>query len=240
MGSCVTAKTASSAALPIHAQIREALIREIGAGRLPPGDRLPPERVLASQYGTSVRTLRKALTELEDQGYLDRVQGSGNYVRANDEARSVYSLFRLERPQGGGLPTAEVLDVAFRDKPADLPAFGQSAEATRIRRLRRLDHQPCAVEEIWLDGAAGRVDPEALSESLYLTYRTELGFWIRRIEDQVWLGPVPDWAPAAFGPKPGAQVGFIERLSWAQQDVPVEFSRTWFDPARARYVQRLS
>ena len=36
-------------------------------------------------------------------------------------------------------------------KPPGLPEFGRSAEAHRIRRLRRLNGRPAAVEEIWLD-----------------------------------------------------------------------------------------
>ena len=95
------------------------------------------------------------------------------------------------------------------------------------------------VEEIWLDAGAGLVDQTALSESLYATYRKSLGLWILRAEDRVSLGPVPAWAPEAYAPRPGETVGFIERFSWTDRPEPIEFSRTWFDPARAVYVQRL-
>ena len=95
------------------------------------------------------------------------------------------------------------------------------------------------MEEIWLDGDAGLIMPDKMSESLYATYRSVLGLWIQRAEDRVSLGPVPDWAPDGYGPRPGQTVGYIERLSWADTPTPIEFSRTWFDPARAVYVQRL-
>ncbi len=144
----------SSSALPLYLQISETLIREIAAGRLMDGERLPPERELAKQYGTTVRTLRKSLAELEKQGMLERVQGSGNYVRATQSGRSVYSMFRLELPEGGGLPTADILSVHDMEKPTDLPTFGTSNHGARIRRLRYLDEVVIAVEEIWLDGDA--------------------------------------------------------------------------------------
>lgn len=227
------------AALPLHQQIAELLIREIASGRLVEGERLPPERDYAARLGTSVRTLRKALAELTEKGLLERVQGSGNYVRRNARAESVYSMFRLELPEGGGLPRAQLLDLARMQKPADLPEFGAASEASRIRRLRRLNDTIIAVEEIWLDGAVGTIDPEKLGDSLYLYYKTRLGFWITRAEDRVTVGAVPDWAPEAFTLRPGTITGYIERLSWAQGPVPVEFSRTWFDTARAHYVQRL-
>ncbi|MFS4583075.1 GntR family transcriptional regulator [Phaeobacter sp. C3_T13_0] len=234
-----TART-SGTALPLYLQISEALTREIAAGRLADGERLAPERQLAQEYGTTVRTLRKALSELEKQGMLDRVQGSGNYIRTTQTLPSVYSMFRLELHGGGGLPTADVLSVVECTKPADLPNFGTTDRGTRIRRLRYLDNIIIAVEEIWLDAGAGSVDASQLSDSLYRYYRLQLGFWISRAEDRVALGEVPNWAPANFTKSPGTTVGFIERLSWAQETAPVEFSRTWFDTDKALYVQRLT
>ena len=48
-------------ALPIYMQICELVIRDIAAGRLVDGQKLPPEREFAKAHGTTVRTLRKAL-----------------------------------------------------------------------------------------------------------------------------------------------------------------------------------
>lgn len=228
------------AAIPLYLQISETLIREISAGRLVDGERLAPERALAAQYGTTVRTLRKALTELEKKGLLERRQGSGNYVRTKDRVLSIYSMLRLELHGGGGLPNAHVLSVDEMDKPENLPEFGLTNWGTRFRRLRFLNKTPVAVEEIWLDGGAGQVDPKQLSESMYRTYQHNLGFWITRAVDQVSIGTAPDWAPADFGKLPGEHTGYIERLSWAQKADPVEFSRTWFDTDKALYIQRLN
>ena len=164
-----TARVKDRHALPLYVQLSELLIREINAGRYVDGDRLPPEREMAQQLGTSVGTLRKALADLTGKGLLERVQGSGNYVRAKADAQSVYAFFRVELLAGGGLPRAEVLDVARVGKPADLPEFGTQAEGHRIRRLRFLNQTPAVLEEIWLDGSyATRIAREALSESLYL------------------------------------------------------------------------
>lgn len=229
-----------SQALPKYIQIAEMLIREIAAGHRIEGERLPPEREMANTLGLSVGTLRKALAELEGRGLLERVQGSGNYIRAGREAAGVYALFRLERLAGGGLPTAEVLSVARLSKPDGVPAFGPSSDAHRIRRLRWLGGEPAAVEEIWLDGdRAERIEARALSESLYLFYRETLGFWIARAEDRISVGAAPGWVTEPFGPRAGDIVGYVERVAEDQDGQSVEFSRTWFDPRVARYVARL-
>ncbi|WP_170162724.1 hypothetical protein [Pacificibacter maritimus] len=49
-------------------------------------------------------------------------------------------------------------------KPADLPRFGTSTDATRIRRLRYLNDTIIGIEEIWLDAHAGQVPDGALSD----------------------------------------------------------------------------
>ncbi|SDY21204.1 GntR family transcriptional regulator [Citreimonas salinaria] len=228
-------------ALPLHVQISEMLIRDIHAGRLLDGERLPPERAFAETLGISVGTLRKALADLAEKGMLDRVQGSGNYVRARSDAPSVYSFFRVELLEGGGLPTAELLSVERHPKPADLPAFGTSTHGHRIRRLRRLSGTPAVLEEIWLDaGYAETVAAADLSESLYLYYREALGLWIGRAEDRLGLAPVPDWAPPAFGPKAGAQALVATRIAYAQDGARAEVSHNWIDTEVAAYVARIA
>ncbi|NRB16641.1 MAG: GntR family transcriptional regulator [Rhodobacteraceae bacterium] len=232
-----TSQTAT--ALPKYVQISELLIRDIAAGRLLDGERLPPEREMAKELEISVGTLRKSLKELTNKGLLERVQGSGNYIRHGNVEASVYAMFRLELLAGGGLPRADILDLAALEKPAELPQFGTSSRGARIRRLRYLNNTIIAVEEIWLDSDAGEVRPEAISDSLYHYYMKQLGFWISRAEDRVGIGAVPDWSPETFVLRPGTVTGYIERMSWSDKADPVEFSRTWFNTEKALYVQRL-
>jgi GntR family transcriptional regulator len=231
---------AQPGALPLYLQISELLIRDIAAGRLVDGSRLPPEREMAAQLGIAVGTLRQALKALADKGLLESIQGSGNYIRAKADPASVYALLRIELLSGGGLPTARVLSVDRLPKDPGLPAFGSHPEGHRIRRLRFLSGTVAAVEEIWLDAAhVDRITPDDLSESLYLYYRQKLNLWIGRAEDRVGLGRVPDWAPAEFPVPHGAPLPLITRTTWAQDGRTVEASFTWYDPEKVAYVARL-
>ncbi|MGV0816942.1 GntR family transcriptional regulator [Martelella sp. AMO21009] len=233
-------KSRNDGSLPVYLQIVELIVRDLAAGRLVDGEKLAPERKLAAELNVAVGTLRKALNELETRGLLERRQGSGNYVRAIADPASVYTMFRLELIEGGGLPTATAISVDLMEKPADLPAFGASARAHRIRRRRFVGKKFAALEEIWLDAAyAETLTMTDLSESLYLHYRTRLGLWITRAEDRIGLGRVPDWAPDDFGLASSAPVPEVQRISFDRDGEKAEFSYTWFDPAVARYVARL-
>lgn len=231
---------AQTSALPKFIQLSEMLIREIAAGHLADGARLPPERDMADDLGVAVGTLRKALADVEAKGLLDRVQGSGNYVRHRPAVDSVYAFFRLELLKGGGLPTAEVLSVDRLAKPMGFARLGGHAQGHRIRRLRSLDGILIALEEIWLDaGQRDVIDVSELSDSLYLFYRNELGLIIASVEDQIGVDTMPDWTPDTFHLTPGHAVGYIERVSWTATKEPAEFSRTWYDAGRANYISRM-
>ena len=73
----VAVTRASSA---IADQIRSAIV----SGRLPQGERLPPERELAAQFGVSRVTVRDALRALEATGLVEIRVGArgGAFVRA--------------------------------------------------------------------------------------------------------------------------------------------------------------
>lgn len=60
--------------------IVEQLETMILEGTLQPGQRLPPERVLAEQFGVSRPSLREAIQKLAAKGLLHSRQGGGNFV----------------------------------------------------------------------------------------------------------------------------------------------------------------
>lgn len=222
--------------------VAKMLIKNIQSGQLVDGERLPPERVMATEMEISVTTLRKALRLLEDDGMLIRRQGSGNYVNARGDPQNRYALFRIEKLSGPGHPKSQLLDVErLRKSDHQLPNFGTSDHAFRIRRLRSLDDMVCVLEEIWLDGdSATNITADTVTESLYQFYRESLGIWIRRVEDRISVSPLPDWCPAELACEPGQIMGFVERFAWGNGQEPIEFSRNWFDPETSRYVARLS
>ena len=64
----------------IYEQVSEQILGLIQRGTWQPGDRLPPERELASQLNVSRPTVREAIAALNTAGVLETRQGSGSYV----------------------------------------------------------------------------------------------------------------------------------------------------------------
>ncbi|MGN5378717.1 GntR family transcriptional regulator [Streptomyces lasalocidi] len=64
-----------------HHDIADDLRHQITTGRIKPGERLPSESGLASQYKVSTATLRRALGALQSEGLVEKIHGKGNFVR---------------------------------------------------------------------------------------------------------------------------------------------------------------
>ncbi len=65
---------------PRYQQLKEMIIGRIMSGELQPRDRVPSENELVNAMNVSRMTANRALRELTDEGYVDRVAGIGTFV----------------------------------------------------------------------------------------------------------------------------------------------------------------
>ncbi|HLY18873.1 MAG TPA: GntR family transcriptional regulator [Bryobacteraceae bacterium] len=83
---------------PRYRQVFENLSREILSGKYQPGQKFPSEAALVQQFRTSRITVGRAVRELAQRGLVERIAGSGTYVR---RARENGRLFGLLIPDLG-------------------------------------------------------------------------------------------------------------------------------------------
>jgi len=69
----------------VYAQVADHITARIEAGDLAPGARLPAERDMATEYGVSYDTIRRATALLRDQGLIITIVGRGTYVTPEDQ-----------------------------------------------------------------------------------------------------------------------------------------------------------
>jgi GntR family transcriptional regulator, transcriptional repressor for pyruvate dehydrogenase complex len=105
------------------------LKKEIGAGRLAPGTRLPTEQELMAAMGVSRTVLREAVAALRADGLVTTRQGSGAYVAA-DVSRVP---FRID-PEGLS-SIDDVLEVMELRLAVEVEAAARAAERITPRRL---------------------------------------------------------------------------------------------------------
>jgi len=84
----------------VYMEIVEQIQRLIKEGKLKPGDKLPPERVLADKLGVSRPPLREALSALEILGIIESRGGKGNIVKDSLDPDALRQRFKeLEKEE---------------------------------------------------------------------------------------------------------------------------------------------
>jgi GntR family transcriptional regulator len=64
----------------MYQQVAEHIEARIQAGELQPGQKMPPERDLATEYGVAYNTVRKSMELLRERGLIVTMHGRGTYV----------------------------------------------------------------------------------------------------------------------------------------------------------------
>jgi DNA-binding LacI/PurR family transcriptional regulator len=110
-------------AKPMYLKIRERLERDIASGRYAAGEKFPSEATLVQRFGASRITVGRAVRELQERGMLDRIAGSGTYVRGTVPRPPEGLLFGLVIPDLG---ETEIFEPICRGIAASPEARGHA------------------------------------------------------------------------------------------------------------------
>lgn len=106
-------------AIPVYQQLKKQIQRNIVAGGLAEGDRLPSIRQMASELRINPNTVARSYRELESEGLVVSRKGSGVFVSTGDMdlQKNRILLFNemadefLTRAAGLGLGGREILEL---------------------------------------------------------------------------------------------------------------------------------
>jgi GntR family transcriptional regulator len=145
----------AGAGVPLHRQLFLVLHDEIARGAIAPGEALPTEQSLCDQFGVSRITVRRALADLADQGYIERRQGVGSFVRQHDRSDEapLSGSYMDNLRQAQFQTSVDVVEHDIRTPPSAIAAaLGSTEEMLHILRVRseRRTREPLLVTEAWL------------------------------------------------------------------------------------------
>ena len=166
----------------------------ITCGEWAPGSALPAESALAREHAVALGTIRQAIGVLVEEGLLDRVRGSGTFVRNGLNGASMLRFFRFRGP-GGNLSEVPHSDIVERRvepasaTQAQMLGAEEGLPVLSLRRVRSLAGAPCLVERIWL--ALPLFDPLVdlplpdWGDLLYPLYQQHAGVAVIRAQDDL-------------------------------------------------------
>jgi DNA-binding FadR family transcriptional regulator len=145
----------------------ERLLTVIKLGMVGPGERFPAERELAAQLGISRLTLREALRELGEAGYVESRRGrsGGTFVIYTPPAPDARRLRQLAAEDQGQLPDALAFRLVVETGAAEILA-GQLAAAPDGPASQIRDQLRARLAEV---NAAGPLDYRRLDTRFHLS-----------------------------------------------------------------------
>lgn len=220
--------------VPLYHQLYELLRSNILRGEWQPEDMLPTESELLELYQVSRNTVRQALDALVNDGLIYRQRGRGTFV-AHPPFEQVLGRiisFTEDMHQRGMEPHTEVLFsglIPAPEKIAQALRVPPGAELAHLERLRLADGEPLSVEQSSLvhDLCPGVLDQDYSRTPL----REELmrRYGLRLVSAQQTIRAVaasPEMAHK-LSIEPNAPLLSIERVTYSEQAVPVEYLRVY-------------
>lgn len=218
--------------VPLYYQLTQFLRERIRSGALAEAECLPTEMTFVQTLGISRSTVRQALDDLVNEGYLTREKGRGTFVchPQNDEGFfQKLDSFNQEMQRKGLVPGTEVLsagrvlgrpDINGRLKlAADAPLF-------HLNRLRLADAEPVAFLETWLPYALlpGIEQVDFKTQSLYQVLETQYGLQVARAVRRIEAVAAKTREAGLLSIKPGAPVCLVRSTAYLGDGSPVEYS----------------
>ena len=163
---------------PRYQQLKDLIIGRISSGELKPSDRVPSENELVEAMNVSRMTANRALRELNDEGYVERVAGSGTFVsdfRSRSHLLEVHNIAD-EIAQRGHAHTGQVLKQSrqhARGEIAKALHIEQGAEVFHLLLVHTENETPIQLEDRYVVASFApdclEQDFESLTPSAYLT-----------------------------------------------------------------------
>ncbi|MGN0747471.1 MAG: GntR family transcriptional regulator [Aristaeellaceae bacterium] len=157
---------------PLYKQLMQKIRSDIAAGVYPVHSRIPSEQELCETYQVSRVTVRKALSELTQEGLLKRRQGKGTFVevpRLCKDLKDVNS-FHDACSMMGCVPGTRVIHAqmvhADEEDVRDL-MVDADAMVVELMRLRLADDTPVMLETNRFPASYAYLLEEDLTGSLY-------------------------------------------------------------------------
>ena len=74
---------------PIYEQVKDNFRQLIISGALPPDEKMPSVRELAASLTINPNTIQRAYMQLEQEGLIYPVKGTGNFIADSEEVRKL-------------------------------------------------------------------------------------------------------------------------------------------------------
>lgn len=233
--------------LPLHFQIYENIKEQIENNRLNPGDLLHSETELQELYDVSRITIRRAIQDLANDGYVVKKRGKGTFVKETKYRHELRQLtsFSEDIKRYGEISRSMIRDFKIlpaSESLAKLFQIRQGEDVYYLERIRMSGDFIIGLHRAYLKKSDVLVlDVSEFTEttSLYETLRNK-GIDLKNA-DEVLEARMPEKEIAdVLKIKGNIPIFYKERTTFDSTGVPVEFVEMYYRADVYQYKVRLN
>ncbi len=215
--------------------IKNDILKAIHNNELKPGDKIDSESVLKKKYNVSTITVRKAFSDLINEGYLYGVQGVGTFVTKKQMIRGLTSISFSDELLQQGYEIDMIIDSVEEIENEHIANKLQVEASTKlicIKRVRLANNEPLAYQISYISSTLLPIE-EALK------IKSERSFY--KVLKDHYIYPV--WVNENYSVKEvfdvnvlnqmkikkGTASFFVKRVAFDDHDEIIEYSETYFN-----------
>lgn len=227
--------------LPLYYQLEEQIKKSIISEELQPGDVLPSERELSENYQISRMTVRQAITNLVNKGYLYREKGKGTFVSSQKFEQNLQGLtsFTEDMKARNLAPGSKLLHFEISPAIEEIKEWLSLEEEEliyKIKRLRLANDEPIAVETSYLPvKLIPGLTPDILGNSLYKYIEDDLQLSIGHAAQTVEAAIVRDEDIKHLNVNKNVPVLLIQRETYLEDGTPLEIVKSSYRADRYKF-----
>lgn len=132
---------------PKYERIKNILMKDITAGKYPPGGEVPSENELMQEFGVSRITAKRTIDELYRDGYIEKRQGKRGYVKERPRIQELTTIssYTEEIIRQGMVPSRRVICAKLRlatQEEQELLALDKTDPVFYLKRVIYADAAP--------------------------------------------------------------------------------------------------
>lgn len=230
--------------VPIYFQLYQGMVTLIASGSLKPGDALPSETDLSRHFKISPMTVRQAMTELVNRGFIRRERGRGTFVAARhlDHPLDRLVSFTEDMQARRLIPGSRILLIEKVAAPADViiaASLPVDATVLRLKRLRLANDEPVGLHNAYLYNVDITAEDLAQTPSLY-SLLSQRGIVLARGTDVIEAVSADKEVAELLRIKPNAPLLRTTRLAWDDRGRFVEYVTALYRADLYQYRTQLS
>lgn len=230
--------------IPLYYQLKEFLLEYINQEK--PHTTIPTEDELCEMFDISRTTVRHALQELVNEGYLKREKGKGTTIipqKIERDLSLMYASFNDSVYLLGLNPKTDVLSFGTTVASSSIAKQLQlkSGDALlKLIRLRSINGKPALVATTYIPadmyGFTSLLDEDLASNSLYDTLNAKYNQVITSIKRTIEIQLASEFEAKYLKVKIGSPLQYVETIAKNLDKVPIEFSQSFYRYDMSKFV----